>query len=233
MITRLLCVGLLAGAACAQVAPTLTQVTITKPQDGFRTNRDLVGIEFTTDAQNGIFFARSEGGDVSMTTFLANTQTGKLGAGLLKDGPHPIAVLVSTGPNVPTTQAITITSKTVNVIRDTTPPKLTITQIKLRPNGVYEGFDPARQYRTNADEISLKGVVNDGANGVPASQIAIHSSGTIEQATATPDASGQWELKVSIKQEPNGPIDLHVVADDKVGETGRDGNRVEVPVGLR
>ena len=231
--------GLTGGPARAQnpPRPTLTQVTITKPQgtpqNPFRTNRDIVGIEFSSDAANGIFFAKSEGGDVSMTTFLANTSSGKLGAGLLKDGPHEISVLVSTAANVPTTQQITITSKTVTVVRDTTPPLLTITQIKLRPNGFFEGFDPARQYRTNANQITLRGVVNDGPSGVPPTDISITSAGTIEPASAKPDASGQWELTVSIAKEPDGPIDLRVVANDNVGDTPRDGNRVEVPVGLR
>lgn len=228
---------LIAGAAHAQLAPTLTTVTITSPagtpQNPFRTNRDLIGLEITTDAANGIFFAVSQGGDVSMTTFLANTSTAKLGAGLLKEGPHEITVLVSTGANVPTTQTIQVTSKPVTVILDKTPPMLTITQIKLRPNGVFESFDPNRQYRTNGASIGLKGVVNDGAFGVAPPAISISTSGTIQQSTATPDASGQWELDVNIDKEPDGPIDLHVLANDNVGGSPREGNRVEVPVGLR
>lgn len=217
--------------------PTLTQVTITAPtgtpQAPFRTNRDLISIEFASDAADGIFFATSQGADISMTTFLANTSSGKLGAGLLREGLHTITVLVSTAANVPTTQQIQVTSTPVSVILDRTPPTLIINQIKLRPNGLFEGFDPARQYRTNANQIVLRGVVNDGGLGVSPGTITISTSGTIQPATAVPDASGQWELTVDIAQEGEGSIDLHVIANDNVGGSAREGNRVEVPVGLR
>ena len=217
--------------------PTLTKVTITSPMGTpdapFRTNRDLIGITFTSDAANGIFFASSKGGDISMSTFLANTSAGNVGAGLNVEGIHNVTVVVSTAANVPTTQQIQIASAPVTVIYDITPPKLTITLIKLRPSGLFEAFDPQKQYHTNANQIVLRGVVNDGPNGVSPDKISISTSGTIATSTATPDASGQWELPVDIAQEPDGPIDLHVVANDNVGGAPRFGNRVEVPVGLR
>lgn len=237
---RLLATALLfalALPAAAQTPPTLKKVTITKPTgtatDPFRTNKDLIALEFTSDAANGIFFAASRGADIPMSTFLVNTNAGKVGAGFLKEGVFNLTVLVSTAANVPTTQQIQVTSEPVTVVVDKSPPTITLTQIKLRPNGAFESFDPQRQYRTNADQIVLKGFATDGANGVSPDKISITTSGTMVTTSATPDASGAFELTVDIKGEPDGPIDLKVVGNDNVGDSPRLGNRVEVPVGLR
>jgi hypothetical protein len=227
-----------AGPALAQPQPqpVLTRVTITSPagtpQSPFRTNRDLISLEFTSDAANGIFFATSVGAEIPMSTFLVNTATGSVGAGLLSEGIKNLQVTVANANAGNTGTQLRVTSPPVTVILDRTPPILTITQIRLRPNGLFEGFSPNRIYRTNADQITLRGFVNDGATGVPPPQISIATAGVIQPATATPDASGSWELTVGIAQEPEGPIDLRVVANDNVGGA-REGNRSEAPVGLR
>lgn len=238
VLTIALLASLLPAPVPAQpTRPTLTKVTITRPtgtpQQPFRTNRELISIEFTSDAQNGIFFATSVGADVPMSTFLANTSNGKVGAGLLTEGIKNVQVTVSTGGNVPTTQQISVTSAAVVVILDMTPPKLTITQIKLRPQGNFEGYDPNRIYRTNGNQIVLRGFASDGATGVPPDEITISTSGVMTPATTKPDAQGSWEITVDISKEPDGPIDLVLVANDNVGGSARYGNRSEVTVGLR
>jgi hypothetical protein len=192
----------------------------------------LVSLEFSSDAANGIFFATSRGADIPMSAFLVNATNGKVGAGFLREGVFNITVLVSTTTNVTTANPLSAESAPVVVIVDKTPPLLTITQIKLRPTTAFEGFDPNKQYRTNADQIVLRGVANDGANGVTPDKITITTSGVMQPSQTTPDASGQWELTVSIAGEPDGPIDLKIVGNDNVG-TAREGNRMEVPVGLR
>jgi hypothetical protein len=130
-----------------------------------------------------------------------------------------------------TTQAIAV-SPSISIVLDTTPPVVTITEIKLRPTSAFETFDPGRTYRTNANEIALRGIVSDGPLGVASEQITVTAQGVASPASVNADRTGRFEIRVDISREPDGPIDLRLVANDNVGGA-REGNRSEAPVDLR
>jgi len=220
----------------AQVAPSLTAVQITVPvgtfQQPFRTNRPLLSFDFNSDAAGGSFFATSEGADIPMSIVLPNGGAGRVGGGFISEGFHQVRVRIDLSPFGNPPNRLTAISDPVIVVFDRTPPSLAISTIRLGPDRPVEAFDPNRVYRTNADSIQLRGIVNDGNTGVPADQITIETNGVSTVTRVNAMASGIFVVDVDISQEPDGSIDLRLVANDNV-VSPREGNRSEVPVGLR
>src|ERR1019366_526995 len=91
----LLILALAAPSFAQAPTPKLTKVEIVgplgTPQNPYRTNKELISIQFTSDASGGVFFAQSAGADIPMMTFLANTNSGAVGAGFLTSGVHTVS----------------------------------------------------------------------------------------------------------------------------------------------
>lgn len=225
----------LAVAAPVVAQPALTRVDITRPrgtpQDPFRTNNQLIAIDFSSDARGGVFFATSEGSDIPMSIFLPDTPGGTVGAGLQAEGLKTIRVRMTSTPIGSPPGQVSVVSQPVFVVLDRTPPTLMLQSIRLRPDGPLEPYDPSREYRTNASSIEVQGFVNDGTNGVRADQITLRVTGVAVPVQVNAPASGLFSITIDISREPDGPLDLEFVADDNVGD-GPNGNQSTVPLSL-
>lgn len=213
--------GTFVAAARAQQLPppTVGAVTITGPTqaggDPWRTQLQVLPLLFTTDAANGRFVAVSTGGDVSFSMFLATGGAGQVAVGFDKEGPHNVQVVVTSlaiGPPAPT---VSSASAAVSIIYDRTPPTVTISQIKVNDLQGFVPFNPNETYYTNANAVVFKGTVSD--QYTPRDQITVFCQGSAAAETVA-DSAGSFELSVDIGGLSDGPLQLDVLAKEKLSD---------------
>lgn len=222
-------IAMCAGAALAQPLPppTIGAVTITGPvQSGgeaWRTNKQVIPLQFTSTAVNGRFVATSIGGDISFSMFLATGGAGQVAVGFNKEGPHNVQVLVSSVNMGPGGANVSSASAGVSIVYDLTPPTVQVTQIQVNDLQGFIPFSPNETYYTNANAVIFKGTVQD--QYTPRDQITVGARGAVS-AEVQADPSGAFELSVDISSFADGAIDINIVAtetlsDGTVSEAGR------------
>ncbi|MBI2945836.1 MAG: hypothetical protein HYY25_16695 [Candidatus Wallbacteria bacterium] len=215
----LLALGALAAACEAQ---GLSRVTISAPvgtsQAPFRTSFSQLAIAFGHDGgATGLFISQSAGADVNASNFLVNEASGNVGAFFTSPGLKSVSVRVTASPTGPTA-----VSQPTFIAFDNVPPVVTLTQIRIDPRLSFEPFQPGKTYFTSADAIDLRGVVADGPFGTPADQIRLTAQaapGAV--ATGRIEASGQFEVTVSLAGLPEGPGQISISAADKMSDASR------------
>ncbi len=207
--------------------PTVGAVTISSPTqaggDPWRTNKQVIPLQFTSDATNGRFVATSIGGDVSFSMFLATGGSGQVAVGFNQEGPHNVQVVIASINMGPGGANVSSASAGVNIIYDLTPPTVNVTQIKVNELQGFVPFSPNETYYTNANAVVFRGTVQD--QYTPRDQIVVKAQGSVTAETQA-DANGTFELSVDISALADGVIDIDLVAaetmsDGTVSQSGR------------
>ena len=207
--------------------PTVGAVTINAPtqsgQEPWRTNKQVIPLQFTSDATNGRFVATSIGGDISFSMFLATGGSGQVAVGFNKEGPHNVQVVMASVNMGPSGGNASSASAGVNIIYDKTPPTLNITQIQVNELQGFIPFSPNETYYTNANAVIFRGTAQD--QYTPRDKIIVKATGAVT-GEAQVDTSGTFEISVDISALNDGVINIDLVAqetlsDGTVSEAGR------------
>ncbi|MBI4870950.1 MAG: hypothetical protein HY814_05230 [Candidatus Riflebacteria bacterium] len=222
----------------------IKQVKVTTPANfqqttPFRTNRAQINIGFEHDGASGSYLARTEGADVNGSTFLPlpTDKTGNVGAGFNVDGIKQIGVIVLQQKcNLVVDSRASPSSGGAQcfVQYDTKPPVITVQSVTLGPNPPnlptpYNG----QTFTTNVDQLIVTGTVTDPDNGSPASEIKItvKNTGNNQTANATIDAAtGTFTANVALSGINDGPLQLELVAEDKMTDPQATPNKSQATV---
>lgn len=188
------------------------------------TSNSNVAVGFQTNAlQNATWIVFPVGGTTgSSAVFPPTNSLGVIVPPASFNTPFTIQLgIKGVAPLPATTLPVFTGAGTKQVIVDTEPPEVTVTEIRVGDQST--PYTPGREIHVNGD-FTVVGTVTDNVASPEDITLEAQMSGT-SAGTATPESSGRFEINISVGSLPDGDYDLELLADDKTDDESQSNRR--------